>query len=325
MQTTKQSVSNSPAAMDFIAYSHTLIQRKQQAAKVKTATNYMSALRTLACFLNHEGRAQVLPFPDLTSAFAEHFEAFLLHHRHITRNTSSSYMRSLQAIWGEAVKDGLATAGVSPFARVYTGVDRTRHRAARHAIMRQLLEARLDSHASLVFARDMFLFSFLARGMAFIDMAKLRKDNVHADHISYVRSKTSQVIVVPLTTMLRRIIRRWEDPVSPYMLPIIQPVADAEPPFSYRLYDNALHRYNRNLRLLSKRLGIAEPLTSYTARHTWASEAYRLQVPVSVISACMGHTSEATTRIYLKSLSTDYIDAQAAVVEDFYLKGGAAQ
>ena len=44
------------------------------------------------------------------------------------------------------------------------------------------------------------------------------------------------------------------------------------------------------------------------ARHSWATAARNHNVPISVISAGMGHTTEKTTQIYLASLESSVID-----------------
>lgn len=50
-------------------------------------------------------------------------------------------------------------------------------------------------------------------------------------------------------------------------------------------------------------------LTSYTARHSWATAARRHNAPIAVISAGLGHASEKTTQVYLSGLENSVIDA----------------
>lgn len=297
---------------DFIQYLHAVAQRKRADGKSKTAGNYDCSARALAKYLKIKGRASALPFSDFNPKLLESFEAYLLGACHISRNTSSFYMRSLRAVWNMARREGFAPQ-TEPFANVYTGIDRTRHRATADVNIKRLFTAELDDCRHLAFARDIFLFSFLGHGIAFVDIAKMLKRNLCQGYISYTRSKTGQHLTVRVTPAIDAIIQRWADPMSPYLLPIVKL------PFSSRNYDNALHNYNRNLRQLAKRLGINDRLTSYTARHSWASEAYRLQVPISVISSCMGHTTENTTRIYLRSLDSEFIASHAAVVENYFV------
>lgn len=157
-------------------------------------------------------------------------------------------------------------------------------------------------------ARDLFVFSFLAHGISFIDLAKLRHRNIQGNYIVYQRSKTGQTISILITGTMWSIINKYASTSSR-----IFPIIDED--FNQRKYDTALLKYNRQLRRISKLCNMQDIITSYTARHSWASEAYRLEVPMSVISTCMGHTSETTTRIYLRSLDSSYIDSRCAVIE----------
>ena len=61
-------------------------------------------------------------------------------------------------------------------------------------------------------------------------------------------------------------------------------------------------RYNADLKIIGNYLRHPVTLTSYVARHTWATEALRQNTPIAVISQALGHTSEQSTRFYLDSL-----------------------
>ena len=90
-----------------------------------------------------------------------------------------------------------------------------------------------------------------------------------------------------------------------YVFPILN---SENPGEAYAEYRIALSYYNRLLKRLCTLAGIPQRLSFYTARHSWATAARNHQVPVSVISAGMGHTSERTTQIYLTMLENSVID-----------------
>ena len=77
---------------------------------------------------------------------------------------------------------------------------------------------------------------------------------------------------------------------------------------------NAAHRINRNLKQIGKQIGLSIPLTTYVARHAWASIAQSKNVSLSVISEALGHDSEQTTRIYLASLDTSVVDKANSLI-----------
>lgn len=96
-----------------------------------------------------------------------------------------------------------------------------------------------------------------------------------------------------------------------YLLPILH-TEEAEPAF--RQYAFALGRHNQTLHRIGELLGFDFPLSSYCARHSWASIARDSSVPLSVISSGMGHTSERTTQIYLDTLDNSLVDQAARKV-----------
>lgn len=105
---------------------------------------------------------------------------------------------------------------------------------------------------------------------------------------------------------IRRIIDRYADSSEVYVFPILK---TEEPAKAYSQYQVALNYYNRQLKRLTQMLHLDCGLTSYVARHSWATAARNHNVPVSVISAAMGHQSEKTTQIYLAMLENSVIDS----------------
>ncbi len=223
------------------------------------------------------------------------------------RNTSSFYMRNLRSIYNKAVKNRMIEQK-SPFKSVYTGIDKTRKRAIDEKTIMRMQNLMFKRKYSLEFSRDLFLFSFFTRGMAFVDMFFLKKEDIGKDIISYVRHKTDQRLIIRIEPCISNIINKYKKSTadSPYVFPLINMNS---PKDIYKQYRNALNIYNKNLKKLCIRLHLKLELTSYTARHSWATTARKHKIPLSVISAGMGHTSERTTQIYLESIDNSVIDA----------------
>ena len=153
-------------------------------------------------------------------------------------------------------------------------------------------------------ARDFFLFSLYTCGMSLIDIAHLKKTNINDGYIIYNRRKTGQRIIIRWEACMQELADKYATKDSPYLFPIItDPNQDKE-----RQYLNKYHIINKHLKKIGKELSIPTKLTTYVARHSWASIARNQEVPIAAISEAMGHTSERTTRIYLKSLSNTIVD-----------------
>ena len=285
------------------------IQFLTDCKRLGTATNYQRAVCSLVSYLN--GRD--ICFSELKSQFVEQYSEYLLR-RGMVRNSLSFHMRILRAVYNKAVRRGYADQSY-PFRDVYTGIDRTRKRAVGENVISGLIHLDIKNNPLLSYARDLFLFSFYTRGMAFVDMAYLRKSDIQDGVIRYARHKTGQELTVRIEPCMQAIINRYNDSNSMYIFPILK---TDDPEDSFRRYKTELRLYDARLVKLSKLMGLERHLSSYTARHSWATMARNRNVPISVISAGMGHSSERTTQIYLTSLENTLIDeANRDILESF--------
>lgn len=282
----------------FISFGRELVRQLKQIGKTRTAERYTTVLNSFGRFC---GEKDIL-LEEVNSNLMVEYEIFL-HTNNVCPNTSSYYMRGLRAIYNRAVEKELVVQ-CNPFKHVYTGIDKTAKRAVPLKIIRQIRELDLRLSPAMDFARDIFMFSFYTRGMSFIDMAYLRKKDLQNGILSYRRQKTGQLLFIKWERPMREIVDKYDTGGSPYLLPIIKNVDTDE----RRQYKNAAHQVNNKLKKLGEKLGLTIPLTSYVARHAWASIAKSKNVPLATISEAMGHDSEKTTRIYLASLDTSAVD-----------------
>ena len=275
------------------------IRLMRNANRLGTALNYEKTMKNFAEFLGGVN----LPFSAMTEQLIADYNAFLVQ-RGMVRNSISFYMRIMRAVYNKALRQKLVEQS-HPFTEVYTGIDRTRKRAVSESVISQLYKLKLAEGTSLALARDIFIFSYCTRGMAFVDIAYLKKENIQNGVICYARRKTGQLLSVRIEPSIQRIIDRYSSALSPYVFPILTSTETKE---AYEEYQTAINNHNRLLRRLSKMLPAGCKLTSYTSRHSWATAARNHNVPISVISAGMGHTSEQTTHIYLTMLENSVID-----------------
>lgn len=288
---------------NLLSYGRQLIMELTLAGKRRTAETYSTTLNSLARF--REGHGDI-PLDEMTANMMMAYETWM-RDRGICPNSTSYYMRNLRAIYNRAVDQGLAEQQ-NPFRHVYTGIDKTVKRAVPLKCVRQIRDLKLTRY--MAFARDIFMFSFYTRGMSFIDIAYLKKTDMRNGILSYRRKKTNQLLMIKWEKPMQEIIDRYDTSGSPYLLPIIKdPSADTR-----RQYRSAEHRVNNNLKKIGACLGLSIPLTTYVARHGWASIAKSKNIPLATISEAMGHDSEETTRIYLASLDTSIVDKANSII-----------
>ncbi len=286
----------------FISFAHTLVGQLKQIGKQYTA--YETAINSFTRFR----KEQDVPLDEVDSDLMMAYEAYLKS-KGICPNSSSFYMRNLRAIYNRAVDKEL-TEQRNPFKHVYTGIDKTVKRAVPLSVIRQIRDLDLNLHPAMDYARNIFMFSFYTRGMSFIDMAFLKKKDLQNGVLSYRRHKTNQQLFIKWEKPMQELIDKFDTSGTPYLLPIIKNCDND----ARKQYKSDAHRVNQSLKKIGKMLGLTISLTSYVARHSWASIAKSKNIPIATISEAMGHDSENTTRIYLASLDTTVVDKANSLI-----------
>lgn len=285
------------------AYIERLAGRMEDEGRPGTAANYRCALRSLERLCG----GGKLTFERIDEATMRHYEARMKHDG-LKMNTISFYMRTLRAAYNMAVSEGL-TVDRHPFRSVYTGISPTGKRAVGMDTIRKISRMQTGTRR-MAMARDMFMFSFYTRGMAFIDMAYLKKADLKDGVLTYRRRKTGQTLTVKWEQCMQDIVNAHPAEGSAYLLPIIR---DARRD-GRKQYKNMQNDINLMLRRMARQLHLRANLTMYVARHSWASIAKDMDIPVSVISEALGHSSLKTTQIYLKSIDRTAIDRANAKI-----------
>ncbi len=288
----------------FFGFMNEVIKQLKHFGKVRTSETYISMLYSFMRFRNNED----VTLDEINSDLMMGYEAFLKSDG-VTMNTVSFYNRILRAVYNRAVEKELTTQRY-PFKHVYTGIDKTVKRAIPLKAIKRIKELDLSLKSSLDFARDMFLFSFYTRGMSFIDMAYLKKTDLHSGILSYRCWKTGQQMFIRWEKCMQEILDKYPANETVYLLPIIK-----TPDGERKQYRNMQRFVNNKLKDISAMVGLQMNLTMYVSRHSWASIAKSQNIPLSVISEGMGHDSENTTQIYLASLDNSMIDKANELIQ----------
>lgn len=270
-----------------------------------TANSFLSCMQMVMKYVKDND----FPITDITNMWVGGFYAFLEKQR-ISPNTRAFYLAKIKALYNRARIKGRVLSSDDPFGRIRIRTVPTLKRALQRDMIAKLEMMQFTPREkNLEECRDMFLFSYYTRGMAPVDMARLRKSDIYNDAIYYIRSKTGKMLRVGLEVPIKKLLFKYQTSGS-YALPILQE-GSTNPTRQYRSY---FARCDRNLHTIGKRLGLTHPLTMYVARHSWATVAKKSYVPIAVISEAMGHSSEMMTRIYLDSFETYEIDNANRIV-----------
>ena len=289
-----------PTSQSVFTFFRKQIAKKEQMQCVGTKNNYTNAVNRFIEFRNQKD----LTFSQMTADMMEMYQAWLWN-RGVGQNTVSFYLRTLRTLHHKAVEAGQATTN-DIFAHVQTANVRTAKRAISIKDIRNIEKLELQIGSSIDKARDLFLLSFYLRGMAFVDMAFLKKSDLKCGMVSYNRRKTHQNLNIEWIKPMQAIIDKYAEQTkdSPYMLPILT----GKETSPYTQYRKVEYNTNYNLKKIGKMIGLKIPLTTYVARHTWASIALHMNIPIATISEGMGHNSYKTTQIYLESIDVATIN-----------------
>ena len=297
------------------------VEKARKLGRYKTASNYLTAAHSWTLFIGKEDWL----FPEMTSETLDAYQRWL-GERDICLNTISAYMRALRVMYHRVMESEGNDCHDNPFDKVFTGRAKTIKRSVTQVEIQQLHTLQLEPGTTLSWARDIFLFSFYAMGMPFVDIAYLKKSQVKDGYIHYARHKTGQRIQVALLPAMIDIMKRYEQENSEFVFPILvnDPPAPeknvASPESLHQLYQCRLRQYNYSLHRLSERLNWPRHLSSYVVRHSWASIAYQHHVDIGLIGKALGHTKSSTTLLYIKSLTDpDLATANESLMQELGL------
>ncbi len=273
-----------------------VIQNLEHSRSKSTIDNYRTAVRSFLSFLSQT--KQEISLRSVNANLMKGYQHWLLQ-KSVRLNTISCYMRSLRKLFHEAkLKDCDAC-----FKNVFTGNEQTEKRALDTEQIQSLKNLRLTMGSFLRMARDLFLFSFYAQGMPFVDLAFLRKSNIRNGYIVYSRHKNGQTIRIKIERQMQDIINMYARKESPYLFPIL---SVTDPNAAMREYETKLRYYNNTLKKLARMAGLTS-FSSYQVRHSWASLAFSSNIELSVISKGLGHTNPQTTLIYIREIDDNRV------------------
>ena len=233
-----------------------------------------------------------LRIDDINISFLKSFESWLIKNN-IKTNTISIHMRNLRAILNAAIDDNKLSLDKYPFRRYRIKTAQTIKRSLTINELRILRDYNCEEHQRKY--RDIFMLSFYLAGINMIDLLNLPNNN--SCKAEYIRSKTKIPCCIDIPQEAMDIINRYRG--DKYLI---------YPMDKYSNHKDFIHRMNTNLQQIGevtiekKKCGrktceikkykpLYPNLTTYWARHTWATIAAELDIPDAVIDMALVHKS----------------------------------
>lgn|ERR1035437_1323206 len=284
----------------IFTFAEKVINQLETSNKIGNSKVYQSMLNVFKAYRNEKD----LNFKNLDFKKLDEFQNYLIS-KGDKINTISIHMRTLRALYTKAMKYGLVKSDHYPFKEFKIKTAETQKRAISKPDIDKIRDLDLSGRPELIFARDVFMFSFYMRGMSLIDIAMLKVKDINENRITYSRRKTGQKFSIKIPVPAMKIIKRYNnlDNQEDYLLPIIYDFKN-----EYLVYRNALRLINKKLKKIATLVQLEITLTTYVARHSWATIAKKAGISTAIISEGLGHDSEETTQIYLDSFENKVLD-----------------
>ena len=287
-----------------------LIEQYMANEKCGNRLIYKSSYNSINVFTN--GNLEI-PFSAIDVAWLNKYEKWLRSKGN--KETPMSLMfRTLRSAYNKAIESKCARKSDYPFTdyRISKFDVSTEKRAiAKADVLKFSTDARpIGKQQYVQLSKDIFIFSYLCGGINFTDIANLTKDNIiEGKRLHYIRQKTGKLIKLGLSEEALQIIRRYAVESKGYLFPILNTQLHKTPLQKQNRIHKMLGKVNKNLKLLAAQFGVEANLTTYVARHSFASVLKKSGVNIALISEALGHSDLTTTQIYLDSFDNEQIDA----------------
>jgi len=282
------------------------IKALQENDKISNSIIYQCSLNSLEKFAGEK-----ISFSKITPKFLKEYQQDL-EKNEIRKSTIGMYVRCLRAIINNNGEPYLTDANY-PFGKgkyiVPTGSGRE---MALQLSDIHLLEAYECEDVVTEQCRDMWLFSFYCSGANFNDICKFKYKNIMNGEIYFIRQKTKSTtqdqkdIVVPILEPMQRIIdKHGNDNTNKenYIFPFLNDTNTEQERFLKT--QNLIRLTNKKIKLIAKKIGLMDGISTYTARHSYATILAKLRVPESFIAEQLGHSKRTVTQNYFDSYTKE--------------------
>ena len=274
------------------------IQSLNDEGRISTASSYGDSLTSMLSYKKN------LKVSQITTDFLKGYEKWMTDNgRSLT--TVGMYLRALRTIFNIAIENEVIDASKYPFKKYTIPAPQKISRTLKKEEIKLIINYTAKRDADAI-ALDYWVFSFISNGMNFKDIALLKYGNINGDFIEFRRAKTKRTtknnslpIMVPLDESLLDIIRKRGNKSKKkedYIFPIFK--HGLTPKQEYVRNKTFIRNTNKRLARVGKELGLSLKVTSYVARHCFATIQKNNNAPLAYISEALGHSNLKTTQNY---------------------------
>lgn len=289
------------------------IKELENEEKFGTSAFYKGTLSLLKRYMKHD-----VPINEVTVEWLNGLEKFIL--KTANQTTVAMNMRNIRATMNIAKQVGVIRESDYPFGRgKYQIKEGSGKKKALNKKQLKAIAEYSDGSMTTEFYRDLWLFIYFCNGLNVADLMSLKFSDIQNGEISFIRKKTKdrtrdvKRIYAAITPEMYSIINKWgNDPKkSVYIFPFLKPGDSAWE--HEKKKKNLTKLINKRMKMIGEKLNLGK-ITTYVARHTYATVLRNEGVPISIISPMLGHSSVTTTEIYLADLESEYRAKNASLL-----------
>jgi len=294
------------------------IDRLKEEERIGTKIFYECALHSIAGYAGNN-----IFFEDITVSWLKRYEKYLFEDGK-SYTTIGMYIRGLRTVFNEAIKSGIIRASLYPFGKEKYDIPFGEGRKL--ALTLQQIKEVIsfsDGLEATEHYRDLWFFSYLCNGINIIDLLKLKFENIENGELSFYRTKTINTskkktkIQVIITPEMKQILTKWGNTdrrSNNYIFPFLK--GNETPEDLKRITADVTKRINHKMAYISKELNLPH-ISTYTARHSFATVLKRSGANIAYISESLGHNDLKTTENYLASFEREEREKNARLLTNF--------
>lgn len=226
-------------------------------------------------------------------------------------NAYAIHLRNIRAVFNYAIDEEATT--LYPFRKYHIKKEETRKRSLTVEQLRTLLKYECEDYQTKY--RDLFMLDFYLIGINIGNLLLLTEKNVVNGRIEYYRNKTNKLISIEIPVEAKEIIDKYKG--KEYLLDVMDVYSDYR--YFVKRMNTALKQIGETTRSglggKKDRKPLFPELSSYWARHTWATLAAELDIPKETISAALSHSTDDTTSIYIRFNRRKIDEANRKVID----------
>lgn len=285
------------------------ISELKKSKQFGSASSYENTYKALKKHVTH------LEFSKISVAFLKDWEDYQKN-KGCNQTTIGMRMRNIRHIVKRGIKNGAMLPEKYPFGlTVNDKYEIPSSQNIKKALDENAIKKIIDyqpKHLSHAKAKAMFLFIYYCNGMNFSDVMNLRYENIDGDFLHFYRQKTirTRKEQVPVRLFLideaKEIIAQFGqkmETTKSYIFDYLNDTMTDEEKYTKRKYHR--DQFNKRLKTITKMIGLTTNLSSYVARHSWATTLLRHDIPIGFISKGLGHSSILTTEKYLADFTDE--------------------